>query len=245
MRPVLTGDSNQPANRVLLVLAQMSSGWADHLLPGSPSEEIGRGLTRHAGPFEGLAPVRVLVEVDDLAVAQFEVLVDAEIDLHPASHASAGQVQAGHDAIRAVLHLLDIDLMTLPVLEPAPPDTDGGLMTPGQDMPLLDRIPLDARIQHAEKGLLVMLEGLNGSEHDRDVLLRHALLLQAGGFEGFSAQSERVKCAPQGQVILDPDESPVPEPAAVVEVAFNRHSARSSLGRHVSQNKDAIIRNGP
>jgi len=101
------------------------------------------------------------------------VLIDAEIDLHAAFLAPAGQMQAGHDAIRAVLHLLEIHLMALPVLQPAPPDTDGGLMTPGEGMPLLDRIPLDRGIDRAEPCLLVMLEGLKVPEHDGDVLLRH------------------------------------------------------------------------
>ena len=38
-------------------------------------------LLRQPGGFEGLVPLRVLVDVGDLAVPQPEVQVDAEIDL--------------------------------------------------------------------------------------------------------------------------------------------------------------------
>jgi hypothetical protein len=57
-------------------------------------------------------------------------------------------------------------------------------MTPGRDMPLLDRVPFERGIGRAEPCLLVMLEGLNGSEHDRDVLLRNTLspALRMGDF---------------------------------------------------------------
>jgi hypothetical protein len=57
--------------------------------------------------------------------------------------------------------------------------------------------------------------------------VRGRLLPQAHGFEYFAAESERVKRTFRGQVALDPDESSVPEPAAVIEVAFHRNAART------------------
>ena len=59
--------------------------------------------------------------------------------------------------------------------------------------------------------------------------MRAELLRQPGGFESFAAQSERVKRTFLGQVILDPDESSIPEPAAVVDVAFQLRAAGASL----------------
>src|SRR4029450_9506056 len=82
--------------------------------------------------------------------------------------------------------------------------------------------------------------------HDLHVLLRHRLLRQPGGFEGgVATQSQRVKRTFLGQVNLAPDESSVPEPAAVIDVAFKRHAARASLCPPASMHKDAIIANRP
>jgi hypothetical protein len=71
------------------------------------------------------------------------------------------------------------------------------------------------------------------------------LLRQPGGFEGFAREPKRVKRTFLGQVILDPDESSMPEPEAMVGLAFKRHAARASRGMKLCMRKDAIIANRP
>ena len=46
------------------------------------------------------------------------------------------------------------------------------------------------------------VEGFMGASHDLDVLLRHRLLPQPGGFEGLPAEAEGTECAGQSEVIL-------------------------------------------
>src|SRR4051812_37666546 len=48
-----------------------------------------RRLLREAGSFEGFGSVQMLVDVDDLAVAQSEVEMEARIDLDSAAPASS------------------------------------------------------------------------------------------------------------------------------------------------------------
>src|SRR4051812_2553550 len=77
--------------------------------------------------------------------------------------------------------------MIIPALEPAPADTDGGLMTNPPDVPVLDRVPLQLGVKGLKPRMLVGLERFEAPPHDLDVLLRHRLLRQPGGFEGFRA----------------------------------------------------------
>ena len=77
---LLLGKAPEDKQRRVLVRGKGNHSAA----PRSFEFEIGiTSFDLKSGGFEGLAPVRVLVAVDDLAIAQLEVLIDAEIDLHP------------------------------------------------------------------------------------------------------------------------------------------------------------------
>src|SRR5215218_2742963 len=74
---------------------------------------------------------------------------------------------------------------------------------------------------------------------------RHRLLRQPRGFEGVPTDSERVQRTSRGQMVLDPDEPPMPEPEAVIEVAFDNRPAGTALCQDVPVREDAIIPNRP
>jgi hypothetical protein len=65
------------------------------------------------------------------------------------------------------------------------------------------------------------------------------LLPQPGGFEGLPSKPECVQGTLRGQMILNPDESSVPQPVGLVEVPFQPHTACASLCPNAAMKEDA------
>ena len=71
-----------------------------------------------------------------------------------------------------------------------------------------------------------------------------ALLPQPGGFEGLAAEAKCAEGTSQGQVILPPEEAPLPQPCAVVKVTVQLHAALAPFGANGRVDKDSIIADG-
>src|SRR5215210_4324156 len=126
--------------------------------------------------FEGGLPVPVVIDVGDLAVPHLELSVEANVNLDAAGLAAGRYVDGHHDVFALLGNLLPIESMRIPGVEPLVPVAHSSLDAEIGRVVLLDRIPLDLRMEGVPERFGVVLEGPEPPSQHFDVLGRHRLL---------------------------------------------------------------------
>jgi hypothetical protein len=159
----------------------LSTNVAAHLFRGLrlTAKRVSRaGLARQARCFEGGGPVLMVIDVADLAVPGLELGVEANIDFDAAACTPGRDVQQGHDAVAFLDDLLKAQSMLIPCVEPSVSIRHRSLDATRGHAVLLDREPLDLRMQRVPEGVRVVLEGGNEAPHrlaaHLQVLVRHS-----------------------------------------------------------------------
>src|SRR4051812_16653848 len=130
---------------------------------------------REPGGFEGFLAGRVLIDVDDLAVAKLPMRPSAGVNPYPAPSSSTGDAHDRNDVLTVLSQLFDLPAVALPIprFKPALASAEGSFVTKDEAVPLLQGIPPDGRIERAEPGLRVVLKALQVCADDLHVLPRH------------------------------------------------------------------------
>jgi len=134
-------------------------------------------LLRQPHGFEGSGSVRVVVDVDNFAVSQLGVNVEASVNLSSAYLSSGGYVNPNDDAVAFRDHLVSLEAMLVPGFEPLVPVPHGSLDAVQATAVLVDRKPLDFWMEGGSERGGVVLEGPEPTSDHRvlhpHVLLRH------------------------------------------------------------------------
>ena len=124
--------------------------------------------------FEGRTSVRVFEQIHDLAAANFEVEIEANIDLGSAGLSSARDVDRGEHTVPLVMEFLQVGPHLVPRVKPLASDSHGGADAAGWRMVLLEREPLDLGVKSVPESVGIALERCEPLSNELKVLLRHS-----------------------------------------------------------------------
>src|SRR5262245_27814322 len=136
---------------------------------------------------------------DDLrhpSVAQRDGVGERQIDAGTAASSSRTKSQLDDDTVFSVLDSFDLNAQLLPGLMHVPPELGVALTSPINGIQVGEhpgRVELGVRVEGLEEGIeIVSIPAFDTPAHNLQVLLRHRLLREADGFEGFGLALEQL-----------------------------------------------------